>query len=45
LICRYGVSFSYCTITIGIDPGYSRENFYDKELICAPVEGWGTNSF
>lgn len=32
LLHRYGILFSYCTITIGIDPGYSRENFYDKVL-------------
>jgi hypothetical protein len=29
-LCRFGVAFSYFTVTFGIDPGYSRENFYDK---------------
>lgn len=32
LLFRYGVSFSYFTITIGIDPGYCREYFYDKVI-------------
>ena len=25
------MKFSYYTTTIGIDPGYCKENFYDKE--------------
>jgi len=32
LLNRFGIKFSYCTTTIGIDPGYSKENFYDKVL-------------
>ena len=27
---RFKIKFSYLTVTIGIDPGYIRENFYDK---------------
>jgi hypothetical protein len=30
LLYRFEVAFSYFTVTFGIDPGYSRENFYDK---------------
>ena len=30
---RFNVKFSYYTTTIGIDPGYSKENFYDKEML------------
>ena len=29
---RFHVSFRYTTITVGVDPGYVKENFYDKVL-------------
>jgi len=32
LLHRFNVKFSYYTTTIGIDPGYCKENFYDKVL-------------
>jgi len=32
LLHRFNITFSYLTITIGIDPGYSKEDFYDKVL-------------
>ncbi|XP_023342304.1 protein GUCD1 isoform X2 [Eurytemora carolleeae] len=32
LLHRFQTKFSYLTVTIGIDPGYIRENFYDKVL-------------
>ena len=32
-IFRFNITFSYLTITIGIDPGYSKEDFYDKVSI------------
>jgi len=32
LLHRFEVKFSYLTTTIGIDPGYSNQNFYDKVL-------------
>eukprot|EP00088_Acartia_fossae_P000945 TRINITY_DN10350_c2_g1_i1.p1 TRINITY_DN10350_c2_g1~~TRINITY_DN10350_c2_g1_i1.p1 ORF type:complete len:251 (-),score=11.10 TRINITY_DN10350_c2_g1_i1:209-961(-) len=32
LLDRFHMKFKYFTTTIGIDPGYSKENFYDKVL-------------
>ena len=32
ILKRFNVSFKYTTITIGVDPGYSKEAFYDKVL-------------
>ena len=29
---RFHVGFRYTTITVGVDPGYVKENFYDKVL-------------
>ena len=30
LVCRFNLDFLYTTITMGVDPGYVKENFYDK---------------
>ena len=27
---RFNLDFLYTTITMGVDPGYVKENFYDK---------------
>merc|ERR1719154_151752 len=32
ILRRFNVLFRYTTITIGVDPGYSKEAFYDKVL-------------
>jgi len=32
ILHRFHVSFRYTTITVGVDPGYVKENFYDKVL-------------
>ena len=32
ILKRFNVVFRYTTITIGVDPGYSNEAFYDKVL-------------
>merc|ERR1719452_323763 len=32
ILKRFNVLFRYTTITIGVDPGYSKEAFYDKVL-------------
>lgn len=32
LLHRFNMKFSYFTTTIGVDPGYSNQNFYDKVL-------------
>ncbi|PSN38081.1 Protein GUCD1 [Blattella germanica] len=32
LLHRYGVKHLYCTITLGINPGYKGQSFYDKIL-------------
>eukprot|EP00092_Neocalanus_flemingeri_P026678 GFUD01028924.1.p1 GENE.GFUD01028924.1~~GFUD01028924.1.p1 ORF type:complete len:241 (-),score=53.50 GFUD01028924.1:131-853(-) len=32
ILNRFKVNFKYTTITLGVDPGYIKENFYDKVL-------------
>jgi len=32
ILNRFKVKFKYTTITLGVDPGYVKENFYDKVL-------------
>jgi len=32
ILNRFRVKFTYTTITLGVDPGYIKENFYDKVL-------------
>ena len=32
ILSRFKVKFKYTTITLGVDPGYIKENFYDKVL-------------
>jgi len=32
ILNRFKVKFKYTTITLGVDPGYIKENFYDKVL-------------
>ena len=32
VLYRFSVRFTYTTITLGVDPGYNRETFYDKVL-------------
>lgn len=32
ILRRFKINFIYTTITIGVDPGYSKESFYDKVL-------------
>ena len=32
ILHRFKIKFQYTTITIGVDPGYSKEAFYDKVL-------------
>jgi len=32
ILSRFKVTFKYTTITMGVDPGYVKENFYDKVL-------------
>ena len=30
IVTRFNLDFLYTTITMGVDPGYVKENFYDK---------------
>ena len=30
IVPRFNLDFLYTTITMGVDPGYVKENFYDK---------------
>ena len=39
---RFNLDFLYTTITMGVDPGYVKENFYDKVNTIASV-GHGVN--
>jgi len=32
VLYRFNVPFKYTTVTLGVDPGYVKENFYDKVL-------------
>jgi len=32
ILYRFKVNFHYTTVTLGVDPGYVKENFYDKVL-------------
>merc|ERR1719244_1714045 len=32
ILYRFKIGFLYTTITLGVDPGYVKENFYDKVL-------------
>jgi len=32
ILYRFRMPFKYTTITLGVDPGYDKENFYDKVL-------------
>ena len=32
ILNRFKVNFKYTTITLGVDPGYIKENFYDKVI-------------